>query len=160
LAPGALYILGEYARISGASSSSLRKLSKMMEIGFVAFIGFGLAVYRVYDIAFYAFQITLPYPPILNFVLNAGDLAGKLAMGLAAVFARGIGPSHVEEPETFESMRTSLMEALEPLGFMPVMLGLVLGFGVTALAVFYLIIAGAILMPVGYLVQKFWIPES
>ncbi len=132
----------------------------MMEIGFVAFIGFGLAVYRVYDIAFYAFQITLPYPPILNFVLNAGDLAGKLAMGLAAVFARGIGPSHVEEPETFESMRTSLMEALEPLGFMPVMLGLVLGFGVTALAVFYLIIAGAILMPVGYLVQKFWIPES
>jgi hypothetical protein len=33
------------------------------------------------------------------------------------------------------------MEALEPLGFMLIMLGLLLGFGVTALAAFYLIIA-------------------
>jgi len=49
---------------------------------------------------------------------------------------------------------------LEPLGFMLVMLGLAVGIGVTALAAFFLIIAGAILVPVGYLVRKFWIPRS
>jgi len=160
LIPGAVYILGEYTRISGANSSSLKRLSKMMEIGLVAFIGFGLAIFRVYDIAYYAFQIALPYPPILNYVQNAGALGGELAMGIAAVFARDVGPSYVEEPEVSQSMRIWLMEVLEPLGFMLVMLGLALGIGVTALAAFFLIIAGAILVPVGYLVRKFWIPRS
>lgn len=81
-------------------------------------------------------------------------------MGLAAVFAREVGPSEVPEPERAKSIRAWLREGLEPIGFLLIIIGFVIGFGVTGFAAFVLIIAGAIIWPFGYLARKFYRSDS
>ena len=128
-----------------------------MVIGFVAFFGFGVAIPHSYNIAFDAFNVSLPYDPSLHYLLIAGDLAGTLVMGLAIVFARKIGPYSIPpEPEKAQSMHAWLGEGLEGIGLMMILLGFVIGIGVLALAAFFLILIGAILMPIGRLVRRFW----
>jgi len=85
--PGFLYILSEFARLADATDAPSKKAVKMMVIGFAAFFGFGVAIPHLYDIAFDAFNVGLPYHPSLHYLLIAGDLAGKAVMGLATVFA-------------------------------------------------------------------------
>jgi hypothetical protein len=155
--PGFVYILSEFARLAGASDASSERAVKMMVIGFAVFFGFGVAIPNSYRIAFDAFNVTLPYDPGLRYLLITGDLAGKLVMGLATVFGRNIGPHNFPpEPEKARSMHAWLREGLEPIGLMMILFGFVIGFGVLALAAFFLIVVGTILVPIGYLVRKFW----
>jgi hypothetical protein len=53
-----------------------------------------------------------------------------------------------------------IREGLEPIGFSLIIIGFVIGFGVTALAAFVLIIGGAIIWPIGYIIRKFWGSDS
>jgi len=154
--PGFLYIFGEFARLSAASDAFSKRVVRMMVIGFIAFFGFGVAIPHSYRIAFDAFNVNLPYDPSFDYLLIAGDVGGKIIMGLAAVFAREVGPPEVPEPERAQSIRAWLREGLEPIGFSLIIIGFVIGFGVTAFAAFVLIIAGAIIWPIGYLVRKFY----
>jgi hypothetical protein len=155
--PGFLYILSEFARLADATDASSKRAVKMMIIGFVTFFGSGVAIPHSYRIAFDAFGVSLPYDPSLHYLLVAGDLAGNFLMGLAAVFARKIGPHNIApEPEKAQSMRAWLGEGLEAIGIMIILFGFIAGFGVIALAAFFLIVVGTILVPIGYLVRKLW----
>jgi hypothetical protein len=53
-------------------------------------------------------------------------------------------------------MRAWLGEGLEAIGIMMILFGFIAGFGVIALAAFFLIVVGTILVPIGYLVRKLW----
>jgi hypothetical protein len=129
----------------------------MMIIGFAAFFGLGVAVPHSYRIAFDAFNVNLPYDPNLHYLLIAGVLAGNLVMGLAAFFARKIGPYNMSpEPEKAMLTRAWLGQRLEALGLLMILLGFLIGIGVIALVAFFLIVVGTILVPVGYVVRKFW----
>jgi hypothetical protein len=130
---------------------------KIMIIGFAAFFGFGVAIPHSYTIALDAFNLNLPFDPSLRLLLSMGDLAGNFAMGLAAVFARKIGPHEFPpEPEEAQPKHVLLGEGLEGMGIALIILGFVIGFGVLALAAFFLIVAGTILVPIGYIIRKFW----
>jgi hypothetical protein len=156
-APGIIYIFSEFARLADAPDSSSKRAVKIMIIGFATFFGFGIAIPHSYAIALDAFNVSLPYDPRLNFLLSMGDLAGKLAMGLAAVFARKIGPHEFSpEPEKTQPRRVLLGEGLEGMGIGLIIFGFVIGVGVFALAAFFLIIAGTIFVPIGYIIRKFW----
>jgi hypothetical protein len=153
--PGFVYIFSEFARLSDASDAFSKRVVRMMVIGFIAFFGFGVAIPHSYRIAFDAFNVNLPYDPSFHYLIIAGNSAGKIIMGLAAVFAREVGPSEVPEPAGAQSVRASLREGLELIGFSLIMIGFVIGFGVTAFAAFVLIIGGAIIWPIGYIIRKF-----
>jgi hypothetical protein len=155
--PGFLYILSEFARLADATDASSKRAVKMMIIGFAAFFGLGVAVPHSYRIAFDAFNVNLPYDPNLHYLLIAGVLAGNLVMGLAAFFARKIGPYNMSpEPEKAMLTRAWLGQRLEALGLLMILLGFLIGIGVIALVAFFLIVVGTILVPVGYVVRKFW----
>ena len=157
LIPGFLYILSEVARLADATDASPKRAVKMMIVGFAIFFGFGVAMPNVYRIVFDVFNVSLPYDPSLRYLLIAGDLAGKLVMGLATVFARKLGPYNVSlEPEIPQSMRAWLGEGLEGIGIMMIIFGFVIGVGIFAFAAFFLIIVGATILPIGYLIRKFW----
>ncbi len=154
---GFLYIFSEFVRLADATDASSKRAVKRMIIGFAALFVFGVAIPNSYRIAFDAFNVTLPYDPSLHYLLVAGDLAGKLVMGLAAVFARKVGPFNISpEPERVQLMRARLGEGLEAIGIMMIILGFLIGIRVLALAAFVLIVGGAILVPIGYLVRRFW----
>jgi hypothetical protein len=153
--PGFLYIFSEFTRLSAANDALSKRLANMMVIGFVPFFGFGVAIPNSYRIAFDAFNVSLPYDVSLHYLLIAGELGGKLIMGLAAVFAREVGTSEVPEPERPQSIRSWLREGLERIGISLIIIGFVIGFGVTAFAAFVLIIGGAIIWPIGYIIRKF-----
>lgn len=153
--PGFLYIFGEFVRLLGGKDPSSKRLVRVLVIGFLAFFACGIAIPNSYNIAFDAFQVTLPYPMILRYLLDGGDLAGNLAMGVGAVFARGVGPIDIleSEPEKAESIRAWVSEALAPIGFVTLMVGFVIGFGFLAFAAFLVIIAGAIMLSIGLIVR-------
>jgi hypothetical protein len=156
-APGFIYIFSEFARLADAPDSSSKRAVKIMIIGFAAFFGFGVAIPHSYAIVLDAFNVSLPYDPSFRFLLITGDLAGKFAMGLAAVFARKIGPHEFSpEPEKTQPGRVLLGEGLESMGIGLIIFGFVIGVGVFALAAFFLIIAGTIFVPIGYIIRKFW----
>ena len=153
--PGFLYVFSEFVRLADATDASSKTAVKRMIIGFAAYFVFGVAIPRSYTVAFDAFSVSLPYDPILRYSLTAGDLAGKLVMGLATVFARKVGPYSISpEPERVKSLRARLGEGLEAIGLMMIILGFVIGVGVLALAAFFLIIVAAILVSIGYMVRK------
>jgi len=155
--PGFIYILNEFARLADAHDASPKKVVKIMIIGFAAFFGFGVAIPHSYTIALDAFSVSLPWEPSLRFLLITGDLAGKFAMGLATVFARNIGPHEFPpEPEEANPKRVLLGEGLEGMGIGLIILGFVIGIGVLALAAFFLIVAGTMLVPIGYIIRQFW----
>jgi hypothetical protein len=155
--PGFIYILSEFARLADAPDSSSKRAVKIIIIGFAAFFGFGVAIPHSYTIALDVFNVSLPYDPSLRFLLITGDLAGKFAMGLAAVFARKIGPHEFPpEPEVAQPKRVLLGEGLEGMGVALIIFGFVIGIGVLALAAFFLVVAGTILVPTGYIIRKFW----
>ena len=153
--PGFLYIFGEFVRLLGGKDKSSRRLVRILVVGFLAFWACGVAIPNSYNIASDAFRVTLPYPTILRYLLDGGDLAGKLAMGLGAVFARGVGPTDIleSEPERAASIREWVSEALAPIGFVTLMIGFVIGFGFLAFAAFLVIIPGAILLSIGLIVR-------
>jgi len=153
--PGFLYIFSEFARLSTASDAFSKRVVRMMVIGFIAFFGFGVAIPHSYRIAFDAFNVNLPYDRSLHYLLIVGDSGGKIIMGLAAVFAREVRSSEVPEPAGAQSIRAWLREGLEPIGFSLIMIGFIIGFGVTAFVAFVLIIGGAIIWPIGYMIRKF-----
>jgi hypothetical protein len=155
--PGFFYILSEFARLADAPDASSKRAVKTMIIGFAAFFGFGVAIPHSYTIALDAFNVSLPSDPSLRFLRITGDLAGKFAMGLAAVFARKIGPHEFPpEPAEAQPKRVLLGEGLEGMGIALIIFGFVIGIGVLALAAFFLIVAGTILIPIGYIIRKFW----
>jgi hypothetical protein len=155
--PGFFYIAGEFARLADAPDASSTRIMKPMIIGFATFFGFGVAIPHSYTIALDAFNVSLPFDPSLRFLLITGDLAGKFAMGLAAVFARNIGPHNIPpEAEKAQPKRVLLGEGLEGMGIALIIFGFVIGIGVFALAAFFLIIAGTILVSIGYIIRKFW----
>jgi hypothetical protein len=47
-----------------------------------------------------------------------------------------------------------LVEGLEAIGFSMLMFGFAIGFGVTAFVALLLIVAGAIVLPIGYIVRR------
>jgi len=68
-------------------------------------------------------------------LLVAGDLAGKLVMGHATVFARKVVPCTIlYKPEIVRPIRARLGEEFEAIGLMMIMLGFLIGIGVLALA--------------------------
>jgi hypothetical protein len=155
--PGFIYILSEFARLADAPDSSSKTAVRTMIIGFIAFFGFGVAIPHSYTIALDAFNLSLPSDPSLRLLLITGDLSGQFAMGLATVFARKIGPFNIpQEPEKPQSMRDWLGEGLEIFGLIMIGIGFLVGIGVFALAAFFLIVAGTILIPIGYIIRKFW----
>jgi len=78
-------------------------------------------------------------------------------MGLATVFARNIGPHDIPpEPEKVRPKHVLLGEGLEGMGIALIIFGFIIGIGVLALAAFFLIVAGTILVPIGYIIRKFW----
>lgn len=148
---------------SGSDGSS-KRLTKILVIGFALFFGSGVAISHVYAIALDAFQITLPTPSILGYLLNAGDLAGNLTLGIGAAYARGVGLRWADIPETApvktKSMLAWLLQGLEPIGFSMFVLGFTIGFGPMAFAAFVLIVAGAMLLPIGYVIRRSAVSKS
>jgi hypothetical protein len=156
-APGFFYIVSEFARLADATDSSSKRAAKLMVIGFGAFFVFGVAIRHSYTIALDAFNVSLHYDPGLHYLLTAGVLAGNLTMGLATVFARNIGPHEISpEADKAQSMRDRLGGGLEIFGLIMIGIGFLVGIGVLALAAFWLIVVGTILVPIGYIIRKFW----
>jgi hypothetical protein len=153
--PGFLYVFGEFVRLINGDELS-RKFTKIIGIGLLAIGGFGVAIPNTYNIALDAFGIVLPSSPILPYALIGGSLGGHLTSGIAAVYGREVGPKWAEIPEPIQapSLRAGIIEGLEPIGFALLAFGFALGFGVTAFAAFLLICAGAILLPIGYVLRK------
>ncbi len=163
--PGFLYAFGEIAKEIDKNDRALIRVRNVMAICLVTFVFFDLVLRSLNNMAA-SVGGQFPFYSILRYGWGFARPIVFLVFGIGAVLIRRRFPfspfkGGEEEPVKERSGRRSPAWFLSVIGILLIFSGIVMGlFDIIALEALILLVAGLILLPMGFLVRRMTRPKS